>query len=688
ADHNSLPLPQEASLGPRQPRTTPDGQLPLPLSGPRPPPLLRPPPPPRPDPQRPDRPPPQGLLHPIVHRHLEEARLGFNRIAELDSDAFVGLPRLEALDLSGNRLGRLRRGTFRDLPSLRTLNLCCNRIESVPDDAFHHLPSLAYLDLSRNRIGEFSMEAVVNNDIGRFSAGKGESSLLLLDLRDNRLQELSWLEGLTDLERLLLSDNELSRIDSRRFANLQSLLTLQLDGNSIATVEPDAFKGLLRLQVLDLSRNAVETLPAAAFASLVSLRVLRLAGNRLRSLAPDAFQNTLLERLDLSRNDFSFVPSLALGAVGASLRRLDLSRNAVEHVDAASLAACPVLTHLDVSHNKILVVPPDSFAMVPNLVVVNLSHNLLEEVDENLFQETRNLMVLNLAETKLKRIPAFGPSVPLRVLDVSRNAIAELRSESVLPDLVELVASRNPVQKLQSWSWAPQLQTLDVSDCPVSSLTRDSFRGLGRLRRLKLLGMESLRRLDADALEALKGLEELEIQTCPQIERYRFRLGSLLSRVYNLRELVVWVTEDSLVDQLAGTAATRLEKLGIRGVNLTSISPQAFKDVTQSRVLSLSISGTGLSRLPAGLLRHLPDATFLTLHLNDNALRSIQSEVLYGEEEDWTVRGSRVAPGGVWLEGNPLECDCHLLWYSRWLRRWGRESMQARGKASTAVMGQ
>jgi Leucine-rich repeat (LRR) protein len=44
---------------------------------------------------------PPGLLHPIVHRHLEESRLGFNRIAELDSDAFVGLPRLEALDLSG-----------------------------------------------------------------------------------------------------------------------------------------------------------------------------------------------------------------------------------------------------------------------------------------------------------------------------------------------------------------------------------------------------------------------------------------------------------------------------------------------------------------------------------------------------------------------------------------------------------
>jgi len=43
--------------------------------------------------------------------------------------------------------------------------------------------------------------------------------------------------------------------------------------------------------------------------------------------------------------------------------------------------------------------------------------------------------------------------------------------------------------------------------------------------------------------------------------------------------------------------------------------------------------------------------------------------------------------GGLYLDDNPLQCDCGLLWLGQWLRRWLREAVQVHtlGMAETQL---
>lgn len=128
----------------------------------------------------------------------------------------------------------------------------------------------------------------------------------------------------------------ISQIESRTFAGLRSLRSLDLSGNQLAVIHPEAFStpsralrdlnlsrslynhtaikdlatslrwsALSSLQGLDLSGNGLIYLPDHIFSHLVSLRRLHLGNNSLVAIHNGTF--TALERLedlDLSLNAF------------------------------------------------------------------------------------------------------------------------------------------------------------------------------------------------------------------------------------------------------------------------------------------------------------------------------------------------------------------------------------------------
>ena len=117
---------------------------------------------------------------------------------------------------------------------LETLSLADNRLHSLPADIFGQLGRLQSLDLSSNPLSE--MDAATIQAIG------GIASLLSLSLAHCRLASLSHglLDGLTQLEKLDLSENPFTIVDPR-LRSAPSITSLVLD-RSYKTLLPNQYQ--------------------------------------------------------------------------------------------------------------------------------------------------------------------------------------------------------------------------------------------------------------------------------------------------------------------------------------------------------------------------------------------------------------------------------------------------------------
>ena len=87
--------------------------------------------------------------------------------------------------------------------------------------------------------------------------------------------------GLSDLQQLLLANNELTTLPSRLFSGLTSLQELMLNRNELRTLPDSLFSGLPQLNTLNLSSNRLRQLPKGIFIGLSMLETLDLSRNLL-----------------------------------------------------------------------------------------------------------------------------------------------------------------------------------------------------------------------------------------------------------------------------------------------------------------------------------------------------------------------------------------------------------------------
>ena len=81
----------------------------------------------------------------------------------------------------------------------------------------------------------------------------------------------------------------------------------------------------------------------------------------------------------------------------------------------------------------------------------------------------------------------------------------------------------------------------------------------------------------------LRYFEIFVSQSWPSIEKYKFRLGSVVSGLASLRKLSAKILEPSLTDQILGAFGPKLKEIEITGKDLQSITLDAFEgtmDVT------------------------------------------------------------------------------------------------------------
>jgi len=105
-----------------------------------------------------------------------------------------------------------------------------------------------------------------------------------------------------------ISLNEIERIYSYTFSDLNFLKYLDLNSNKIKEIDRQAFRKLPNLEYLNLSHNKLEKIDQDLFRGLVSLRIINLLENNLKF----SEQNKL--KLYLERN----ITNLCLDAVNST----------------------------------------------------------------------------------------------------------------------------------------------------------------------------------------------------------------------------------------------------------------------------------------------------------------------------------------------------------------------------------
>eukprot|EP00096_Caligus_rogercresseyi_P014447 TRINITY_DN6966_c0_g1_i1.p1 TRINITY_DN6966_c0_g1~~TRINITY_DN6966_c0_g1_i1.p1 ORF type:complete len:900 (+),score=135.57 TRINITY_DN6966_c0_g1_i1:204-2903(+) len=270
---------------------------------------------------------------------IEYLALSNSSIPSLDEFIFKNL-KIISLEFHSCGIRAVSDHAFRGLENtLQSLSLFNNELRSVPVGALRHLRLVSALDLSRNLIKYVPNNAFVtlrlktlklsgNNATLSESALRGlENSLFNLHLKNCGLTGVpNAILGLSGLNFLDLSSNQIRQLPPGHLQNMNSLTALNLEKNVIQSMDPLVFLGINdTLTSLSLLNNLITEYPFQAVRSLSNLKVLDLGFNLLRNIPPKAFSGlNALTLLAVDGNPLNTLHQVVFNDVRSSLKGLSL----------------------------------------------------------------------------------------------------------------------------------------------------------------------------------------------------------------------------------------------------------------------------------------------------------------------------------------------------------------------------
>ncbi|KAG5898335.1 hypothetical protein JTB14_034320 [Gonioctena quinquepunctata] len=343
-------------------------------------------------------------------------------LKELEKGSLKYLVNLKDLQLTENHLKDTANLPMCDLKNLKSLNLSYNLMGTLDGSFVSCETSSKSMDFSENN--QPVALKVAKNDY--FAADDFASDLKDFDLSNNRIEALgNYLSHFKFIRVLKLQGNQLSQLESHNFKYLSDLEELILHDNNITLIEDGVFQGKDNLVHVDLSFNAlaffrIDNLPMLRYLDLGSnelevdslegikssdsLQKLLLDDNDIAEIKPHSFQRfTKLEMLNL-RNNRIVLNNFSFSGL-AELESLYLSGNKIQELPEFVFSDLKKLRTLDLSNNKLKVITHSgTFKELKNLNILNISHNYLESLDYVLLQPMRSLHVLDVADNQLHYI--------------------------------------------------------------------------------------------------------------------------------------------------------------------------------------------------------------------------------------------------------------------------------------------
>ncbi len=420
-----------------------------------------------------------GVLQELLQLHaLNRLNLADNAISDLRP--LTALGGLRSLNLGGNSVSDL--SPLAELDDLRSLNLDGNPLTDL--QALYGLEELSSLSLLGVTLPEGELEALsaalpycaILTDGER----EGARSICLsgvcfssdaaeLDLSGLGLREISCLSLCTELQRLNLTDNEIS--DLSPLMDLQNLEQLRLAGNQITDLRQ--LMGMTGLRYLDVSRNAVSE--TSALAGLTKLQSLDLSDNPIRDFS-GLRKLVNLETLRLENTGITDEDLVDLYDLNR-LIVLTLDRNEGLGSEAMSVLKGK-LRNCSVSHGTLVLLVclagEDFRTDITSLRIESTEMSTLYGLEK-----FDRLETVELGRNRIENLTPFQNSHSrdkIRYLDLSFNRIQDISPLSALSSLETLDLRSNQIVSLRPLMRMTQLKKLDISGNPLQEKQVEELR--------------------------------------------------------------------------------------------------------------------------------------------------------------------------------------------------------------------
>ncbi|XP_060527309.1 protein slit isoform X2 [Cylas formicarius] len=567
---------------------------------------------------------------------------------------------------------------------------------------------------------------------------QGLSNLRVLQMSGNDIRTIAKdaFQDLTKLERLDLSHNHLTVVGKRTFRGPAGLKNLQLDNNRITCVDASALKGAKDLEVLTLNNNNLTWLSKEVFAAAFRLRTLRLADNLLhcdcqlawlarylrhsprlaqytRCHSPGHLKGQSL--VDLQEHEFK-CSGLAEQAIDGecvsepqcphpcrcadgivdcrekgltkvpdhlpeNTIEIRLEQNEIAHVPTKAFSGYKRLRRIDLSNNKISKIAPDAFQGLGALTSLVLYRNKVKELPAGVFQGlySLQLLLLNANEISCIRRDTFKDLHSVSLLSLYDNHIQSLANGTFdsLRKIQTLHLAKNPFICDCNLKWLVEYlhinPNLESSDARCESPKRMQRKKIAWLKDEKFKCQEDFRTryagdclIDGDCPAGCscdgtvvdcsgRGLKEIP-RDVPLYTTELLLHNNELGRIKS----------DGLFGRLPN-----LVKLDLRRNQITGIEENSFE--AASKISELLLSENKLIEVHNKMFLGLHNLKLLSL--NNNHITCVMPGSFDHLRSLHTLN----------LVQNPFVCNCHLAWFSEWLKSNGLSGSAARCAAPERV---
>ncbi|XP_014246205.1 protein slit isoform X2 [Cimex lectularius] len=594
-------------------------------------------------------------------QHAERLDLQGNNLTVIYENDFEGMTNLRILNLIGNQIHTIEKGAFQDLAAVERLRLNDNRLRLIPDLLFGNMPLLIRLDLSHNH---------------------------------------------------------LQVIGKKSLRGIPAIKTLQLDNNMLICVDEQAIKSLRELEVLTLNNNNLTSLPANLFDDLFRLRTLRLSENKFacdchlvwlarwlrrfprlglytRCHSPNQIKGHNVADLHDQEFKCSGLVERGIGECQSEPSCPHQCHCANGIVDCREKALISIPHHLPESttelrleQNDITEIPSKGFASYKRLRRIDLSKNAIAKLAVDAFSGLKSLTSLVLYGNKIKELPGgvFHGLSSLQLLLLNANEISCIRKDTFrdLHSLNLLSLYDNNIQSLANGTFdsMKNIQTLHlgrnpfICDCNLRWLAEYLHRNPIETSGARCETPKRMQRRRIEALrdEKFKCVEEFRTRhagdclidtDCPSGCTCDGTLVDCSGRGLKEvpKDIPMYTTELILSDNEIGKIKSdglfgrlpNLMKLDLRRNHITGVEGNSFEGC--QKLTELLLAENKIGEIHNKMFIGLNNLKILSLF--DNKI----SCVMPGSFDSLTSLQT------LNLLSNPFVCNCHLGWFSEWLKR-------------------
>ncbi|GMY17872.1 leucine-rich repeat receptor-like serine/threonine-protein kinase BAM3 [Fagus crenata] len=348
---------------------------------------------------------------------LEQLQLSMNSFQGTISDQIMGYSNLTLIDLSQNKLfGPIH--SIGNLSKLHVLILSSNNFNGKIPEALSNISNLSRFAANQNNFdGEIpsgitrnlrTLDLSYNNLSGFIPSDMlSHSNLQTIDLSYNMLTGPIPSKISQNLVRLRLGSNFLNgTIPSATFGNLNNLVYLELENNTLTGSVPPDLGSCKNLSLLSLSGNQLSGTLPGKLGDLGQLQVMKLQSNNLVGEIP--VEITRLQKLSIMNISWNSLSGLIPPTISElqNLNNLNLQGNKLSGVIPHTIGSMNSLIELQLGGNQLSGDIPKMPAKLQ--IALNLSSNHFEGVIPESLRQLTALEVLDLSNNNFTgKIPTF-----------------------------------------------------------------------------------------------------------------------------------------------------------------------------------------------------------------------------------------------------------------------------------------